>query len=175
MKRRGERATETGASNDAPLGAWLSSLRFSGFTVLIIALIAGGAIIISPSLSTYVQQRREIAELTASVEEHRESVEEIDAERARWKDPAYVRSQARDRLFYVMPGETQLNIIDDVAMPIESTEETNASLTRMDSNWALGLASSVLTAATTEAPPPGAADAAEAPAPESVPTEEPTP
>ena len=175
MNRRGERATDSGASNDASLGAWLSSLRFSGFTVLIVALITGGAIIISPSLSTYVQQHREIAELRESVRQHRESVEEIDSERARWKDPAYVRSQARDRLFYVMPGETQLNIIDDVAMPVESTEETNASLARMDSDWARGLAASVLSAATTEAPPADASGTGADLAPEPAPTEEPTP
>ena len=45
------------------LGAWASSLRFSGFTVLVVVLVAAGAVIVSPSLSTYVQQRREISEL----------------------------------------------------------------------------------------------------------------
>lgn len=135
------------------LAAWASSLRFSGFTVLIVLLVAAGAVIVSPTLSTYVQQRREIAELRASVQLHEEAVSEIDAEREKWKDPVYVRAQARDRLFYVMPGETQLNVIDDVVIPEESDEETNAELSRIDGNWAEGLVASLLIAGTTDAGP----------------------
>lgn len=166
------------------LGAWASSVRFSGFTVLIVALIAAGALIISPSLSTYVQQRREIAELRASVTEHQQAVDEVDAERARWKDPAYVRAQARDRLFYVMPGETQLNVIDDIVMPVESTEETSAELSHIDRNWAKSLVSSFLVAGTTDAAPSSdsaaATESAEIPAaedpePDITPNEESTP
>lgn len=158
------------------LGAWASSVRFSGFTVLVVALIAAGAVIISPSLSTYVQQRREISELRASVEEHRGAVEDVDAERARWKDPAYVRAQARDRLFYVMPGETQLNVIDDIMMPVESSEETSAELSRIDRNWARTLVGSFMIAGTTDQAP-AAADtpAAETPAAETPTDEEPAP
>lgn len=134
------------------LGAWAASLRFSGFTVLIVALVLAGAVIVSPSLSTYVQQQREISELRESVRQHQDAVNEIDAERAKWKDPVYVRSQARDRLFYVMPGETQLGVIDDIVLPVESDEETSAELSRINSNWVRGLAASFLTAGTTDAP-----------------------
>ena len=154
------------------LGAWASSLRFSGFTVLIVGLVAAGAFIISPSLTTYVQQRREISELRTSVANHQQAVEEIDAERARWKDPAYIRAQARDRLFYVMPGETQLNVIDDIQMPVESSEETEAGLSRIDNDWASTLVSSFLVAGTTEAPPPAPDEPTETDEP--APTEEPT-
>lgn len=143
------------------VGAWASSVRFSGFTVLVVALIAAGGLIISPSLSTYVQQRREISELRESVEQHHDAVDEVDAERARWKDPAYVRAQARDRLFYVMPGETQLNVIDDIMMPVESSEETSAQLSRIDRNWARSLVTSFLIAGTTETAPETAPEAAE--------------
>ncbi|WP_245907394.1 FtsB family cell division protein [Leucobacter massiliensis] len=135
------------------LSAWASSLRFSGFTALVVVLVLAGAIIVSPTLSTFVQQRREIAELRESVRQHQEAVTEIDAERAKWKDPVYIRSQARDRLFYVMPGETQLNVIDDIVMPSDAEEETNAELTRIESAWARGLAASFLGAGLTDAPP----------------------
>lgn len=135
------------------LGAWASSLRTSGFTVLVVVLVLAGAVIVSPSLSTYVQQRREIAELRESVRIHQEAVTEIDAERAKWKDPVYVRAQARDRLFYVLPGETQLNVIDDIVMPIESTEETSAELSRIRDNWAHGLAASFVSAGSMPADP----------------------
>jgi hypothetical protein len=63
-----------------------------------------------------------------------------------------VRSQARDRLFYVMPGETQLGVVDDVVLPVESDEETSPELSRIESDWVRGIAASFLTAGTTDAP-----------------------
>ncbi len=165
------------------LGDWASSLRFSGFTVLIVALIIVGALIVSPTLSTYVQQQRELADLRESVQLHRDAVAEADSERLKWQDPAYVRAQARGRLFYVMPGETQLSIIDDVVIPAESDEETSDRLTQIERNWARTLVSSMLIAATTSASPEAlagsgglaadpAADPVPSPAPESATNEE---
>ena len=128
------------------VAAWAASLRFSGFTVIVVVSVIGGALILSPNISTFVQQRREISQLRESVRQHREAVESIDAERAQWKDPAYVRAQARDRLSYVLPGETQLSIISDVVLPAESQEETSADLTQVERNWANDLAASLIAA-----------------------------
>lgn len=129
------------------LADWSASLRFSVATVVIVGLVALGALIVSPTLSVYVQQQRELADLRESVEERRAAVEEADAERVKWQDPSYVRAQARGRLFYVMPGETQLGIIDDVVIPPESNEKTSDSLTQRSDNWAVTLLASTLSAA----------------------------
>lgn len=155
------------------IAAWASSLRFSGFTVLVVVLVLAGAVIVSPSLSTFVQQQREISELRESVRLSQEAVDSIDEERAKWKDPVYVRAQARDRLFYVLPGETQVSVIDDILLPAESKEETNAELSRIQGNWARGLVVSFLNAGTTDAIPTELAG--QDPAPEETPnTEEPS-
>lgn len=135
------------------LGDWIASLRFSGFTALIVALVVVGGLIVSPTLTTYVQQQRELSELRESVRLQNEQVQKADEERAKWLDPSYVRSQARGRLFYVMPGETQLSVIDDVVIPAESDEKTSEKLTAASSNWARTLAVSTLVAATTNESP----------------------
>ncbi|KAM9864065.1 septum formation initiator family protein [Leucobacter sp. BZR 635] len=132
----------------ADIAAWVASLRSSVFTVVVVVSVIAGALILSPNISTYVQQQREIAQLRESVKQHREAVEQIDAERSRWKDPAYVRAQARDRLSYVLPGETQLSVISDVVLPVESQEKTHAELTRVERNWAKDLLASVVTSGT---------------------------
>lgn len=156
-RRRDEPAARAARRGDSSRGAafsdWIGSLSFSGFTVTIIALVILGALVVSPTLSTYVQQQREIAELRESVRLHREAVAETDAERLKWQDPTYVRSQARGRLFYVMPGETQLSVIDDVTVPAESDELTSDELTRISRNWAEVLVASTLVAGTTTASP----------------------
>ena len=136
------------------LGDWVASLRFSAYTLITVALLVLGVVIVSPTLSTYVQQQRELAELRESVQLHRDAVATADEERLKWQDPAYVRSQARGRLFYVMPGEFQLNVIDDVVIPPERTEETRDELTRIERSWVESLVASVLVAGTTTADPP---------------------
>lgn len=132
----------------ADIATWVASLRFSVFTAVVVVSVIAGALILSPNISTFVQQQREISQLRESVRQHREAVEQIDAERSRWKDPAYVRAQARDRLSYVLPGETQLSIISDVVLPVESQEETSAELTRVERNWAKDLVASVVASGT---------------------------
>jgi len=135
------------------LSEWASSLRFSGFTMLIVALVIIGALIVSPSLSTYVQQQRELSELRASVQLHREAVEKADEARSKWQDPVYVRAQARGRLYYVMPGEKQLSVIQDIVIPEESTETTSDTLSEIEQNWGEALLTSTLRAGTTTASP----------------------
>ena len=137
----------------AELGDWIASLRFSGFTIITVGLLIVGALILTPTLSTYVQQQREIAELRESVAQHRENVAEIDAERLNWQDPAYVRAQARGRLFFVMPGEIQLSVISDSVIPAESSEVTEGELTEIKRNWAHELAASTLVSGVTDATP----------------------
>lgn len=153
MARRGGAGAERAAPKAGALSDWAASLRFSGFTILIVALVVLGALIVSPTLSTYVQQQRQLAELRESVKLRRDAVAQIDAERLKWQDPSYVRAQARGRLFYVMPGETQLAVIDDVIVPAESDEETSGTLTRISQNWAHDLVASALAAGTTAADP----------------------
>ena len=82
-----------------------------------------------------------------SVRLSQEAVDEIDAERAKWKDPVYVRAQARDRLFYVYPGETAYVVIDDRG-PAESVEQAPSFTTDLvegQGDWVqAGIASIVL-------------------------------
>lgn len=136
----------------AQAGGLFASLRFSGFTLLVLGALLAAVLILLPSLSTYIAQQREIAAVQASVKESRERLAEVDAERAKWRDPAYVRAQARERLFYVMPGETQLNVIADVVLPLETEQQTSKKLTEISGNWALALAGSFLQAGVSPAP-----------------------
>jgi cell division protein FtsB len=135
------------------IAEWLGSLRFSVSTLVLVGLLIAGVLIVSPSMSAFVQQSRQISELSESVRLSRESVDSIDQERTKWNDPAYIRAQARDRLFYVMPGETQLSVIDDVIIPTASVDEPSAELLSLQRNWAVTLTSSVMMAGAAEQPP----------------------
>ena len=60
----------------------------------------------------YFAQRAQINALRQQVSASEERVAKAKAELARWNDPAYVKAQARARLHFVMPGETQYIVID---------------------------------------------------------------
>ncbi|MCJ7827214.1 MAG: septum formation initiator family protein [Demequinaceae bacterium] len=79
--------------------------------MLILVLVMALAVIL-PSLRAYARQQDKLTELRAEAEDARAEVAGLEAELARWGDPAYVAAQARERLTYVFPGETPYRVID---------------------------------------------------------------
>lgn len=136
----------------AELASWARSLNVSSFNIIMVFLLVLGVAILSPGVSTLIEQRRTIAELEASVEQGTEEVAAIEAERDKWKDPAFIRAQARDRLFFVMPGETQLSVIEDVVILEVEQVDTSATLSEQKRDWLTELSRSLLTAGLTDAP-----------------------
>jgi cell division protein FtsB len=83
-------------------------------TVLIIVLIALALAYTYP-LRVYLAQRSQIEELEADQATQREKIEQTSQELQKWNDPEYVRAQAREKLFYVRPGEIPLLVLNDPA------------------------------------------------------------
>jgi len=63
----------------------------------------------------YFGQRAEMADLRDQVRLQEQRVAELQADRDRWSDPAYIKAQARDRLHYCMPDETCYVTVDPQA------------------------------------------------------------
>ncbi|MFZ5851431.1 MAG: septum formation initiator family protein, partial [Actinomycetota bacterium] len=57
-------------------------------------------------------QRGQIRALQAQTQAEEARVRQLEAEQARWQDPAYVAAQARQRLHFVLPGETGYVVLD---------------------------------------------------------------
>jgi cell division protein FtsB len=101
---------------------WASGIRLSGFMVIMLSLVILGAWVLVPTLGTYIDQRQKIAALEASVQVSAEQIEELEQVRERWEDPAYITTQARERLYYVKPGEVVYlvdNDLDPASLPHE--------------------------------------------------------
>ena len=82
------------------------------------------AVTLAPPTQHYFAQRAQISALQADVESNRKKLEEARAELQRWRDPEYVKSQARDRLHFVLPGERQYIVTGSKEDPtqIDSTK-----------------------------------------------------
>jgi cell division protein FtsB len=70
------------------------------------------------SLRIYFAQAHEIASTKAEIAERQERIRELQGELARWGDEAYVRTQARDRLGWVVPGETGYTVVGADGKPL---------------------------------------------------------
>lgn len=57
-------------------------------------------------------QQREIKSVEYQIEQAKQKNAELEEQLQRWGDKDYVASQARARLNYVMPGETQFRVVD---------------------------------------------------------------
>ncbi len=84
---------------------WYRSIRFSGFSLLMLAIIVLFVVVLAPSLRTLIQQQEQIAQQQREVAAQKADVAQKKQDVARWDDPAYIEAQARDRLLYVYPGE----------------------------------------------------------------------
>ena len=71
---------------------------------LVLTLAAVGVLLVVP-VRNWFGQRAEIAELQAQIEVSSENVAQLQLEKERWVDPAFVAAEARRRLHFVMPGE----------------------------------------------------------------------
>ena len=105
---------------------WLGGIRLSGFMVIMLGLVVLAAFVLVPTIGTYVDQRQQIAALIAAVEVTQDQVDDLEAQRERWNDPAYIMTQARERLYYVKPGEVPY-LVDDLPAAQVPQEEAPVS------------------------------------------------
>ncbi|MFK4835974.1 septum formation initiator family protein [Microbacterium sp. ZW T2_14] len=116
---------------------WLGGIRLSGFMVIMMGLVVLAAFVLVPTIGTYVDQRQQVAALEAAVQLSREEVADLDSQRERWKDPAYITTQARERLYYVKPGEVVYLVDDDLPPELAPQEQEPVSdeLQAADADW----------------------------------------
>ena len=83
-------------------------------TVLIVVFVALALAYTYP-LRVYLAQESQIAQLEADQAAKKQGIADAQQRLAKWKDPAYLRAQARERLSYVRPGETPLVVLTNPA------------------------------------------------------------
>jgi cell division protein FtsB len=93
-------------------GRFFSSMSYSAEIVTILVVLVFGVFALAPQVNIWFNQRQQIADLQTQVAQAKQDLANMKVERKRWEDPVYIRSQARDRLYYVMPGEVSYLVMD---------------------------------------------------------------
>ena len=120
--------------------------------VIMLGLVVLGAFVLVPSVGTYLDQRAQIAALEQSVKATTEEVAALESERERWSDPAYITTQARERLYYVRPGEVVYLVDNDLPASAIPKEQAAVSkeLEETKTDWMAQLVRSVIAAGTAQ-------------------------
>lgn len=99
--------------------------RFTGRAAVLVLVLAVLTVSYASSLRAYLQQRSHIGDLKAQIAEREASIDELEREKKRWDDPAYVKAQARERFGYLMPGESGFEVIGPDGEPLEAQASLN--------------------------------------------------
>lgn len=98
-------------------------------------------------VSQYLHQRAQYDDVAQQVEDTRATNEALEEELAKWDDDAYVETQARERLSYVMPGETTYLVVDaDTVASEETTSDSGGETTAAHTPWYITLKDSAYVA-----------------------------
>lgn len=111
---------------------------FSGRLLVLAMVMVAITVLLAPSVRTYLQQRSDIAAAKAEIAQAQEVQAELEVQLGRWEDPAYIKQQARDRIFLVMPGETRYLVKGENGVEEadrQAAEEAPEDLQWVDSLW----------------------------------------
>jgi cell division protein FtsB len=101
---------------------------FTGRATVLIVVLVALALGYTYPVRVYLAQESQIAQMQAAQAAQREVIADKAEEVAKWQDDAYVRTQARERLFYVEPGEVPLLVLDDpVGAALDAGKEPPAA------------------------------------------------
>ncbi|MCC9146071.1 MULTISPECIES: septum formation initiator family protein [unclassified Arthrobacter] len=121
---------------------------FSGRLLVLAMVMVAITVLLAPSVRTYLQQRSDIAVTKSEIAEARATQAELEVQLGRWEDPAYVKQQARDRIFLVMPGEKRYLVKGENGL--EEAEQLAAEEEPEDLQWVDSLWDSVKKSATAQ-------------------------
>ncbi len=83
-----------------------------------LTVVAVLALSYANSLRIYLNQQRDLAAATQQIQERTARIAQLEDELRRWDDPAYIKAQARERLGWLLPGETGYRVIGPDGKPL---------------------------------------------------------
>lgn len=110
------------ASSSAPAEEQNPPRQITVRTLVLFLVILVAFIVLAPTLRAYVSQQEQQRDILAQTEAAQDRSAELQRTIERWDDPAFVQAQARERLGFVMPGETAYRVVDPETITGEEVE-----------------------------------------------------
>jgi cell division protein FtsB len=120
--RQTSRPGGRGTERSRPVAAPMVRPRFTGRMAILVLVAAVLVVSYASSMRAYLQQRGQVSDLRAQIASSQTDILALEREKRRWKDPEYVRQQARARFGWVLPGETAYQVIGKDGKPLERSD-----------------------------------------------------
>ncbi|MGI8456988.1 MAG: FtsB family cell division protein [Propionibacteriaceae bacterium] len=114
-------ADATASAAIAAAGRRRSSLTTRAIALGVVLMVL--VISYASSLRIYVSQRTHITETRQQIVAQEATIADLQGELAKWNDPDFVKAQARQRLGWVVPGETGYKVIGPDGKPLDGGVE----------------------------------------------------
>ena len=85
------------------------------------------ALFLAPPIKNYFVQRAQISALQSQLKSDNTALEAARKELTLWQDPDYIKSQARERLHFILPGERQYIVTDSEGQYTQESGTTVAN------------------------------------------------
>jgi cell division protein DivIC len=110
-----------------------------GFTARRAAVLAAVVCVLTLTIAgpvrTYVAQRTEMQQLSATEAAVRRQIAELEQQKGQLADPAYIAAQARERLGFVKPGDIPFQVQLPPGASVSAQPGTDAATTARNEPW----------------------------------------
>lgn len=93
--------------------------RLTGRAAILVLVGAVLTVSYASSLRAYLEQRDHLSSLHEQITQSQANIEDLEREQARWDDSAYIRTQARLRFGWVLPGEIGFQVLGADGKPLD--------------------------------------------------------
>ena len=93
--------------------------RLTSRAAVLVLVLAVLAVSYASSLRAYLEQRDHLSSLRDKISASEAEIEELRREKQRWRDDAYIASQARARFAFGFPGEVGYRVLDEDGKPLD--------------------------------------------------------
>jgi cell division protein FtsB len=100
-----------------PEGSARGRSNLTGRAAVLALVVCLLAISLAYPLREYLSQRGDIGDYRTRVAAQDKRVSDLKAQQKQWLDPLYVKRQSRERLHFVMPGETSYIVLEPDEAP----------------------------------------------------------
>ena len=93
--------------------------RITGRAAILVLVLAVLMVSYASSLRAYLEQQKHLDSLHRQILHSQAEIARMEREKRRWKDPAFLKEQARERFGWVMPGQVGYQVIGPDAKPLD--------------------------------------------------------
>ena len=117
--------------------------RTSNRVLALSAILFILALTIAPPVKHYFTQRAQISALKSQLSADNSALQKARQELLLWQDPEYIKTQARERLHFVLPGERQYIVTEGENLGSQQNTTTIASSLTDGQPWYARLIASI--------------------------------